>query len=325
MNRFFLAPLIGLFALAGAVAPVTTAQSLRTQHARVLEQLNRFDSTPLAHSVAAGDLLEERTESVWDAENEVWQVTGRSVFENEGSYRVEEVQYQWNGVELVPAMRLEYTGDEMQLVTATFVWDAGSAAFVPDEKTEYDLVTDPSTGETHLQGEVRSYWDGTSFQPFERTSYELSDPFVLSGYVIEEWDGANWVPFERELYVEEESAVSIVSQEHDGVEWFNTERTRFPYSSIAEMYEVSRELATEFNEMDGFLYVIQLLPSVTVDEWSGGEWVPIQRQTKHYDMGTGQLVSVDMEENEDGEYSSTMTPIGLNLSKCRRRREMTNG
>ena len=295
----FLLPATFLVSSASAQKPSAASEAA----AELVEPLSRILAPYAAAPVA---LLDERTSYYWNEENAEWQAEGRSLFKYNGVYRVEEVQQAWTGSQFEPSMRLEYSGDELANVTATYQWNAAASAFEPVDRTDYNYLYDLFTGERVIESEVYSMWDGSEYVPVERTTYTFGETLIYTASQSDEWDGSAWKPVDRQTLIEENAQVIVISQEWQDGAWMNTERISYPYPTREALYDELRRALATATDFEGLLYLLQLMPSGETQAWTGTEWVPAARQSTSYDFATGRKLHIDFEEYEDGEWITSM-------------------
>ena len=249
--------------------PVTVDARTSALTGGMLEQVAKLTVVPTGVQAI---VLREQIIQNW--ENEAWVNGTRITYDYEGDFEVEALTEQWDGDswENLSRFLTSYSGDQV-VSTVSENWDG--SAWVPDFRTLYTY-----SGDTFSEILYQSYVEG-EWVDEDRTTVTMSNGLITET-ITETWDGTQWVFDERFTLGEEGDDVVATSQDWNGSEWVNTDRTVYTDITIPELYDFLEQFATDSEQMAGFSFLLYFPPSLQ-QEWDGTQWVNVSRQVVERD------------------------------------------
>jgi hypothetical protein len=275
--------LLAFLLAVSAAAPGVSAQEavLDSWQSRILRPTG-----PLKAAKAAAAVLRSSETTNLTYQEEGWINETRTRNEFQGGLLRRHYEDTWSGGlsgEWEDAEYTEYTyHNDGTLADETFN-ARGESGWIGIARTVYTAQNGVYTQIVDQENENGSWVDR------ERTTFTLSGGLYAVASLTETWDGG-WVPAERFTLTEENGDVVETSQTYEGAAWVNEGRFTYTGHTIAELYVFLQQFVNDFMDYQG-LYFAFRIPDALEQQWEGGSWVNVARQTTeaHYHPSEGFL------------------------------------
>lgn len=253
--------------------------------------------------------LTERSDLIWNSEQEDWMEVERREFDYDETGRIEEILFLVGETEDTPMIRRTFDRNG-----SSEVWTEERYVGSAQELELYMLTTiefDQDNPEFPERVTVQS-WEEGDWVNDHRQTFTYSDG-VLDQILFEVWDGADWENDVNLSMAEDNGDVIILEQRWNSEteDWENYIRETFPEISAQELFDFF--LIFEFQLRDfPDLYMIESLPGATMEFWLDGIWVNELRRIVEVEYQNGNIpgtkvMTTEYWDGEDWEFEVQLT------------------